>query len=66
MGGGASDCNRYSPLQSDRPTWKVAHPPPKLASSLYIRGWHSLVYGHLSCMGQVYQPHPMQAHLHGR
>ena len=41
------------------------HPPPKPTSS-HIRGWHSLVYRHPSCMGQVYQPHPTQAHLHRR
>ena len=33
-------------------------PPPKPTSSCCIRGWHSLVYGQLSYMGQVYQPHP--------
>ena len=32
-------------LQSDEPTWTVMSPPPKLASSRRIRGWHSLVYG---------------------
>ena len=51
-------------LQSDKPVWKVMHPPPKLTSSCHIRGWCSLVYRCLSCMGQVYQPHPMQAYLH--
>ena len=58
MGGGASDCNRHPLLQSNEPTQKVMHPPPELASSCHARGWHSLVYSHLSCMGQVYQPHP--------
>ena len=38
----------------------------KPTSSHCIRGWHSLVYRCLSCMGQVYQPHAMQAHLHRR
>ena len=33
-------------------------PPPKLVSSHHIRGWHSLVYGQPSYMGQVCQPHP--------
>ena len=28
-----------------------------------LRGWHSLVYGQPSYMGQVYQPHPMQDYL---
>ena len=51
-------------LQSDRPTWKVTHPPLKLTSSHHIRGWHSLVYRYPSCMGKVYQPPPM--HLTGR
>ena len=37
---------------------KVMHPTLKLTSSCDIRGWHSLVYRCLSCMGQVYQPHP--------
>ena len=65
MGGGVSDHDRHPLLQSDGPTWKVMHPPPKPASSCHIRGWHSLVYRCLSCMGQVYQSHPMQAHLTG-
>ena len=47
-------------------TWKVMHPTLKLTSSHCIRGWHSLVYGHLSGMGQVYQIHPMQDYLYGR
>ena len=51
-------------IMTDRPMWKVTHPPPKLTSSHCIRGWCSLVYKHLSCTGQVYQPHPMQVHLH--
>ena len=38
----------------------------KLASSHYIRGWHSLVYRCPSCKGQMYQPHPMQAHFQGK
>ena len=38
-------------------------PPLKLASSHHIRGWHSLVYGQPSYMGQVYQSHPMQDYL---
>ena len=66
MGGGASDCNRHPLLQSEEPMWKVMHPPPKLTSSHCIRGWHSLVYKHLSYMGQVYQSLPMQAHPHMR
>ena len=64
MGGGASDCNRCSLLQSDGPMWKVTYHPPKPTASHHIRGWYSLVYRCLSCIGQVYQPHPMQAHLH--
>ena len=59
MGGGASDCDRRLLLQSDGPTWKVTNPPPKPTSSHHVRGWHSLVYRHLSCMGQVYHSHPM-------
>ena len=51
MGCGASDHNRCPLLQSDRPTWKVMHPPPKPTSSHCSRGWHSLVYRHPSCMG---------------
>ena len=35
-------------------------------SSHHIRDWHSLVYGQLSYMGQVYQPHPMQDYLSKR
>ena len=50
-------------LQSDEPTQKVMHPPLKLTSSHHIRGWHSLVYGQPSCMGQVYHSHPMQDYL---
>ena len=38
-------------------------PPPKLASSHCIRGWHSLMYGQPSYTGQVYQSHPMQDYL---
>ena len=38
MGGGASDCNRCPLLQSDRPTWTVMHPRPKLTSSHCVRG----------------------------
>ena len=66
MGGGASDHNRCPLLQSDGPTQKVTHPPPELTSSHHIRGWSSLVYRPQSCIGQVFQPHPMQAHLHRR
>ena len=65
-GGGVSDCNRHPLLWCDEPMQKVMHPPPKLTSSCCIRGWCSLVYRHPSCTGQVYQPHPMQAHLHRR
>ena len=43
--------------------WKVMSPPLKLTSSCCIRDWHSLVYGQLSYMGLVYQPHPMQDYL---
>ena len=32
-------------LQSDEPMQTVMSPPPKLASSHRVRGWHSLVYG---------------------
>ena len=39
------------------------HPPPKLTSSHCIRGWHTLVYRCPSCMGQMYRPLPMQAHI---
>ena len=53
-------------LWSDEPTWMVISPPPKLASSCCIRGWHSLVYGQPSYMGQVYQSHPMQDYLYAR
>ena len=53
-------------LQSDKPTWMVMSPPPKLASSRHIRGWCSLVYGQPSYMGQVYQSHPTQDYLPGR
>ena len=63
LGGGASDHNRHPLLQSDKPTWKVMHPPPKLTSSGCIRGWHFLVYGKPSYTGQVYQSHPMQDYL---
>ena len=38
-------------LQNDKPAQKVMHPPLKLISSCHVRGWHSLVYRHLSCMG---------------
>ena len=62
LGGGVSDHDRHPLLQSDKPTQEVMSPPPKLASSHCIRGWCSLVYGQPSCMGQVYQPHPMQDH----
>ena len=31
-----------------------------------IRGWCSLVYRCPSCMGQMYQPHPTQAHFQGK
>ena len=31
-----------------------------------IRGWSSLLYRHLPCTGQVYQPHATQAYLHRR
>ena len=31
----------------------------KLTSSHHIKGWLSLVYRHLSCTGEVYQPQPM-------
>ena len=37
-------------------------PPPKLAFSHCIRGWHSLVYGQPSHMGQVL-PVPPHARL---
>ena len=37
-GGGASDHNRCTLLQSDEPTHKVMHPPLKLTSSRHIRG----------------------------
>ena len=57
-------------IMADVPSYKVMNqhrtvmsPPPKLASSHCIRGWHSLVYGQPSYMGQVYQPHPMQDYL---
>ena len=63
LGGGASDHDRCPLLQSDEPTWKVMCPPPKQTSSPCIRGWCSLVYGQQSCMGQVYQSHPMQDYL---
>ena len=66
MGGGASDHDTHPLLPSDGPTCKVTHPPLKLTSSCHVRGWHSLVYRHPSCMGQVYQPHPTHAHLHRR
>ena len=39
MQGGASDCNRCPLLWSDRPTWTLMHPPPKLTSSHCIRDW---------------------------
>ena len=58
MGDGASDCNRHPLLWSNKPPQKVMHPPLKLTSSLCIRGWCSLVYRHLSCMGQVTSPTP--------
>ena len=32
----------------------------------YMRGWHSLVCRCLPCMGQMYQPHPMQANFQGK
>ena len=50
-------------LQSEEPTQEVTCPMPKPTSSCCIRGWHSLVYRHPSCRGQVYQPHPMQDYL---
>ena len=53
-------------ITTDVPSYKVTNqhgwvtsPPLKPASSHCIRGWHSLVYGQLSYMGQVYQSHPM-------
>ena len=45
------------------PMQMVTHPLLRATSSHCIRGWHSLVYRCPSCTGQVYQPHPMQAHL---
>ena len=53
-----TNCSWCALLWSDKPTWMVTSPPPKLASSCCIRGWHSLVYGQLSYMGQVYQAPP--------
>ena len=57
-------------ITTDIPSYEVMnqhgrfmHPPPKLTSSHHVRGWHSLVYGQPSCMGQVYQSHPMQDYL---
>ena len=63
LGGGASNWSWRPFLQSDKPMWMVMSPPPKLTSSCHIRDWSSLVYGQLSYMGQVYQPHPTQDYL---
>ena len=54
------------PPWNDRPMQTVMHPPPKPASSHHVRGWHSLVYRCLSCMGQMYHPHSMQANFQGK
>ena len=59
----AADVPSYEVM---KPTWMVTSPPPKLASSRHIRGWHSLMYGQLSYTGQVYQSHPSQDYLLGR
>ena len=53
-------------LRSDKPTQMVMSPPPKLASSHCVRGWHSLVNGQPSYMGEVCQSHPMEDYLLGR
>ena len=45
LGGGVPNCSWHPLLQSDEPMQTVTSPPPKLASSHCIRGWHSLVYG---------------------
>ena len=57
-------------IATDIPSYKVMNqhgktqcPTLKLTSSRHIRGWHSLVYRHLSYMGQVYQPYPTQDYL---
>ena len=63
MWGSSSYCNRCTILWSDRPMWMAMHPPLKPTSSHHVRGWHSLVYRCLSCTGQLYQPHPMQAYF---
>ena len=62
MWGGTSDHNRHPLLRSDGPTCMVMHPPLK-PTSYYIRGWCSLEY---RCMGQMYQPHTIQAHFQGK
>ena len=50
-------------LRSDKPIQTVTSPPPKLASSHHVRGWHSLVCGQPSNTGQLYQPQPTQDYL---
>ena len=64
LGSGTTNHGWCTLLWSDEPTWTVMSPPPKLASSCHVIGWHSLVYGQLSYMGQVYHPHPMQDYLY--
>ena len=66
MGGSASDHERHPLLQNDGPMQKIMNPPLKLTCSHHVRAWCFLVHRHPSYMGQVYQPQPMQAHLHMR
>ena len=59
----AMDVPSYKMTNQHRRSW-VLHRNWLLL--IVSRGWHSLVYRHLSCMGQVYQSNPTQAHLCGR
>ena len=58
MGGGASDHNRHTLLQSDGPMWKVTYPPLKLTSSCQVRGWHSLGIGICHAQDRCTSPTP--------
>ena len=57
-------------ITTDIPSYKVTNQHGKSCILhwnwlllIMSEGWHSHVYGQLSCTGQVYQPHPMQDYL---
>ena len=57
LGGVMTNCSWCALLRSDEPTQTITSPPPKPASSHWVRGWCSLMYGYPSYTGQVYQSH---------